>query len=98
MKLSKQDRNTALTIIIVLVVCTISLIAIGSFLWRLVAPGVENVGQVLGMRASSYNTNYNFEVRGFEFAEQKLANEQAADENLNTDSGYNYNFSLPKRR
>lgn len=98
MKLSKQDRNTAITILIVLVICTVSLIAIGSFLWRLISPGVSNATQVLGLRASSLNTDYNFAIAGYEFAEQEIANEETLDLiSAEQNSGYNYNFYLPKK-
>ncbi|MCA9379515.1 hypothetical protein KC640_03735, partial [Candidatus Dojkabacteria bacterium] len=60
--MNKDDRNTALIIIFVLVVCTISLIAIAGSLWSIVAPGVNGVLAFVGFNVRLANANYNFQV------------------------------------
>lgn len=89
-----QDRNTAITILVVLVVCTISLIAIGSFLWNLIAPGVAEFGQVLGAKVSTINNDSNFAVPSTEEAVEVIV---LIEEKEKENEPLNYNFQLPTK-
>lgn len=60
--MSKQDRNTAFTIIIVLVVCTLSLVVVGASLWRIIGPGLEAALVFVGLKVKVSTSNYNFVV------------------------------------
>lgn len=62
MQISSQDRNTGITIAVVLIVCTASLIAIGSSLFRLITPSLNTIGNVLGARVRVVTVDYNFTV------------------------------------
>lgn len=62
--MSKQDRNTALTILIVLIVCITALVAVGGSLWSLVGPGVNSALASIGVVVNVATANYNFEVPG----------------------------------
>ncbi len=60
--MSREDRNTAMIVILVLVVCTISLVAILNALWRLVSPGVSALVNVVGLNIQRVTIDYNFAV------------------------------------
>lgn len=58
--MSNNDRNTALIVTIVLIVCTISLIALGSAVWQLIGPGVVGLLQAIGVNVRLATVDYNF--------------------------------------
>ncbi len=62
--MNKQDRNTAFTIGVVLLICVIALVAVGSSLWSAISPGVESGLNVLGVFVSRSTATYNFDVPG----------------------------------
>lgn len=102
--MSKQDRNTAVTIGIVLIVCTITLVAIGSFVWQIIAPGVAVLGEVLGTTAFTIRADYNFAIPAVS-AEGSNSSSQSSSSATSSASNssapaveYNYNFKLPKRK
>lgn len=62
MALSKQDRNVGITVGLVLIVCVVSLIAIGSILIRLITPGLERIGNIVGAGVRVSAVDYNFPI------------------------------------
>lgn len=60
--MKKEDRNTAIIIIVVLVVCTVSLVAIGSSLWNIVSPGINAFFNFVGLNVRLATVDYNFQV------------------------------------
>lgn len=62
MALSKQDRNVGITVGLVLIVCVVSLIAIGSILIRLITPGLERIGNIIGAGVRVSTVDYNFPI------------------------------------
>lgn len=102
MQFSKQDRNTALTISIVLVVCTVSLLAVGFSLWQLIFPGLSAIAEVLGTRAKMTTVNYNFAVPAkgsvVNQAQSTSSSSSSASSSPNSNGqvlGTNYNFGVP---
>lgn len=60
--MKREDRNTALIIIAVLIVCTISLVAIAGSLFNIFAPVVNGALEFVGWNVKLANVNYNFTV------------------------------------
>lgn len=60
--MSKEDRNTAITVAIILVACFAALIAVGTAFWNLVGPSVNETMNVLGKSVQLTRTNYNFPI------------------------------------
>ncbi len=58
--MKSDDRNTALIVALVLVVCTISLILVGTYTWQLIAPAFQSVGDVFGTFVKRTTASYNF--------------------------------------
>jgi sortase (surface protein transpeptidase) len=86
--MSKDDRNTAIIVAVVLVICTISLIVIGGYVWRLIAPGLTgSVGSVV-VFVKVNNTNYNFPV-------PKKTAISSTGATFILPTNYTYNFLVP---
>jgi len=62
MAISKQDRNVGITVALVLLVCIVSLIAIGSTLISLISPGITRIAELLGAGLRVTTVDYNFAV------------------------------------
>jgi uncharacterized membrane protein len=62
MAISKQDRTTAITIAVVLIVCTISLVALISFLWQLLSPTFRQAQIELDELLFKVRSDYNFPI------------------------------------
>jgi LPXTG-site transpeptidase (sortase) family protein len=62
MEISKQDRNTGITIALILAVCTLSLVAIVSVILQIIGPGLQSFAAFFGEQVQASNVQYNFEV------------------------------------
>ncbi len=91
--MSKDDRNTAIIIAVVLVVCTISLVVIGGYLWQLIYPGLKSTTNSIGLFVKINTTNYNFAVPKLSTASSSNGNTQTPAFQL--PAGYTYNFTVP---
>lgn len=60
--MNKQDRNTAIVVIIVLIVCAISIYALASGVWALIGPGVTRGLDALGYTIKIQTLDYNFAI------------------------------------
>ncbi len=80
--MNKDDRNTAIIVIGVLVVCTISLVAIFNSLWNIVSPWVTSSLEFVGFNIRINNVTYNFPV-------PEITNPPAVALEAN------YNFAIP---
>lgn len=107
--MKKEDRNTAIIVIIVLVVCTISLVAIGSTLWNIVSPAVNAALSFVGLNVRLVTVDYNFQFPRKQVAISSASslNPQSSSESSTTASfgtpevrvvpaNYTYNFDVPK--
>lgn len=100
--MNKDDRNTAIIVILVLVVCTISLVAIAGSLWSIVAPGVNGVLSFIGFNVKLANANYNFQIPSVaqltppspQPVEQGNSGSSDA-QSPNVVRSFDYNFRLP---
>jgi LPXTG-site transpeptidase (sortase) family protein len=101
MQLNKQDRNTALIIAVVLVVCTASLIAVGSTLLNLIAPGVRHLANILGVTVRTVTVDYNFAVPKPSEASQTpslIPNPETSASSSTNSAAINANFNVPNTR
>jgi len=86
--MSKDDRNTAIIVAVVLVICTISLIVIGGYVWRLIAPGFNATIGSVSLFVRVNNTNYNFPV-------PKKTALSSSGTTFILPTNYTYNFFVP---
>jgi hypothetical protein len=62
--MNKQDRNIAITIAIILLVCVVALVAIGNSLWLAIGPELGKIFGFVNNYVSIATVNYNFAVPG----------------------------------
>lgn len=101
--MKKEDRNTAIIILVVLVVCTVSLVAIGSSLWNIVSPAVNAVLNFVGINIRLATVDYNFSLATNQ-TPAVIASSTTSQASPTTTSSatpvipaasYNYNFPIP---
>lgn len=106
--MKKEDRNTAIIIIVVLVVCTVSLVAIGSSLWNIISPGVNAALNFIGINIRLATVDYNFSIATNSqvtttSSESTSSSSSASTTSESTSSSapsvvpasYSYNFPVP---
>lgn len=94
--MKKDDRNTAIIVIMVLVVCTISLIAIAGSLWSIIAPGLNSTLSFIGFNVKLANANYNFQIPTIaELSPIPNLPQDNADGEIIVIRRYEHNFQLP---
>lgn len=108
--MSNNDRNTALIVTIVLIVCTISLIAVGSAVWQLIGPGVLGLLQAVGVNVRLATVDYNFAAPSAVVAvsttttsittvtatsSSEPESTSSASSQYELPAGYTYNFPVP---
>lgn len=106
--MNKQDRGIAFTIAIVLLICTISLIAILNSLWQLVGPGVQTLIAIISNEARTVTANYNFQIPSLDKGTTSTQSSTSSSTTSTTQttsssedrpiivpSNYTYNFPVP---
>jgi LPXTG-site transpeptidase (sortase) family protein len=99
--MNKSDKDNLILVALVLIVCTISLVAVGVSLWRLIGPGVSEFANVLGLSIKISNLNYNFNVPVAQIvevtsSETSLSVESSSTSSTPTVPALNYNFNIPE--
>lgn len=96
--MKKEDRNTAIIIIVVLVVCTVSLVAIGSSLWNIVSPGVNAFFNYIGINVRLATVDYNFQVPAVGSSQSSPTTSSQGGQTPPPSvvpANYSYNFPVP---
>ncbi len=102
--MNKGDRDNLIIVLIVLVVCTISLVAMAVSVWRLIGPSVVQFTDVLGLSVKISNLDYNFnlpEVRVVETVStsseaSKSVESSSTASSSSSEPSFDYNFQIPE--